>query len=71
MGVLVDEGQDMSQQGALAAQKVNCALGYIQSNVAGRGREAVLPLCSDFVRPNPTCVQLWGPQYKKDVDLLE
>ena len=71
-GVLVDEKLDMTKQCELAAQKTNPILGCIQSSMASRSREVILPLCSALVRPHPeSCVQLWSPQHKKDMDLLE
>ncbi|GAB0206001.1 mitochondrial enolase superfamily member 1 [Grus japonensis] len=72
LGVLIDEKLNMSQQCALAAQKANCALGCVSSSVTSRSREGILPLYSALVRPHlQYCVQLWGPWYKKDVELLE
>jgi len=72
LGVLVDEKLNMSRQCALAAQKANRILGCIKSSVASRAREGILPLHSALVRPHlESCIQLWSPQHKKDMDVLE
>ena len=72
LGVLMDEKPDMSWQHVLAARKASYVLGCIKKGVASREREVIVPLCSALVRPHlEHCVQAWGPQHQKDVELLE
>ncbi|KFO03793.1 hypothetical protein N312_13261, partial [Balearica regulorum gibbericeps] len=79
LGVLIDEQLSMSRQCALAAQKADCILGYIKRSVTSRSREVILPPYSTLVRPHlekmkphlEYCIQLWGPQYRRDMELLE
>ncbi|KAK4830931.1 hypothetical protein QYF61_014304 [Mycteria americana] len=72
LGRLVDENLDVGPQCALAAQKANCIWGCIKISMASRLREVILPLYSALVRPHlGYCVQLWSPQHRKDMDLLE
>jgi len=56
----------------ITAQKASHILGYIKRRVARWLREGILPLYSALVRPHlKSCIQLWSPQHKKDMDLLE
>ncbi|GAB0191025.1 triadin [Grus japonensis] len=72
LGVLVDEKLNVSRHCVLAAQKAKHILGCITRSVTSRLREGILPLYSALVRPHlEYCVQLWGPQYKKDMELLK
>jgi len=71
-GVVVDEKLNMSHWCALAAWKANRILGCIKRSMGSRSREGILPPCSTLVRPHlESCVQLWSPRHRKDVDLLE
>ena len=69
---LLVEELNMTWQYALTAQKANGILGCIKSSTASKSREGILPLCSALVRAHlESCVQLWSPQHRKDMDLLE
>ena len=62
LGVLVDKKLDMSQQCALAAQKVSGIQNCLKGGVANREKEVTVPplLCPCEV-PSRVCTQAWGP----------
>ena len=65
----VDERLNMSWQCVVAAQKANRVLGCINSS---RLREVILLLCSALMRHHlEYCIQFWGSQHKKNIELLE
>jgi len=40
--------------------------------MASSQREVILLVCSVLMRPHlEYCIQMWSPQYRRDVDLLE
>jgi len=70
--VLVDKKLSTTWQRALATQKTSHILGCTKRSVASSSRDVILPLCSPLVTPHLVfCIQLWSPQHKKNMDLLE
>ena len=43
-----------------------------QRRVSQQGWGVIVPFSSALARPHlKYCIQIWGPQYRKDVELLE
>ena len=68
LGVSTDESFHMSWQCALAAQKTNCILDCIKRSVNSMLREVIL---LSLIPHLEYCVQIWGPQHKRDMEMLE
>ncbi|RMC06746.1 hypothetical protein DUI87_16192 [Hirundo rustica rustica] len=70
--LLVDERLDMIQQCVLSAKKDTYVLECIKSSMGSRAKEVTLVVHFALVRPHlEHCIQLWGPQHRKDINLLE
>ena len=62
----------MSQQCVLAAQNASGILGSTRRWVASRATEVIVALCFALVRPHlEYCIQVWGPQHRKDVERVQ
>ena len=72
LGTLVDSKLSMSQQSTAAAMKAKQILGFICRGIASTAGNGTIPLFSALVRMLlESYIQLWSPQFKKDVDRLE
>jgi len=72
LGVFVRKNLNMTWQCVLTAQKANHILSCFTRSVTSGARPVILPLYCALVRPHlEYYVQLWGPQHRKDMDLLE
>ena len=72
LGVFVDSSMKPSKQCIEAAKKGNRVLGMIRRNFRFLGKDIVLRLYKQLVRPHlEYAVQAWNPYFSKDKDILE
>ncbi|KAJ7400956.1 hypothetical protein BTVI_100231 [Pitangus sulphuratus] len=72
LGILVCKKLSMRQQGVLVAKKASGILKCIRKSIASRLRKVILSLYSPLERSHlECCVQVWAPQDKRDMELLE
>jgi len=69
LGLLGNEKLDMTRQCVLAAQQASRALGCITSSMGSRVREGILPCSAEI--PRESCVQLWSPQHRTELEPWE
>ena len=67
----MDEKLDMTRKCALAAQQADHPLGCIPSSVGSRTRGDSAPLPHSAETPRESCIQLWSPQHRTDLELWE
>lgn len=68
----VDEKLGMIQEIPFSTQKASHSMDYIKRDVASRLRKMIVPLYSTTVRNLlQCCIQVWGLQHEKVMELLE
>lgn len=72
LGVMISRSGKWSSQCAEAAKQSNKILGLIKRTMITKDKDVILRLYKTLVRPRlEYCVQVWCPDLKKDIELLE